>query len=76
MSNVKRVFPGPTNGLINWMEENFHNIDGYVAVFYMSDGTTMTVYDAYSYVQAIGLAEVAKDTIHELAHNDEFISKK
>ncbi|MCY9082396.1 hypothetical protein MOE57_07855 [Bacillus inaquosorum] len=76
MSKVKRVFPGPTNGLINWMEKNFHKIDGYVATFNMKDGTTMTVYDAESYMQAVGLVEIGKDTIHQLAHDDEFIPRK
>ncbi|MCY7988569.1 hypothetical protein P8844_06310 [Bacillus spizizenii] len=76
MSKVKRVFPGPTNGLINWMEKNFHEIDGYVTTFNMKDRTTMTVYDAESYVQAVGLAEIGKDTIHQLAHDDEFITRK
>ncbi|WEY97150.1 hypothetical protein P5641_04785 [Bacillus subtilis] len=74
MSKVKRVFPGPTNGLINWMEQNFHEIDGYVATFNMKDGTTMT--DAESYVQAAGLADIGKDSIHQLAHDDEFIPRK
>ncbi|MEC2236127.1 hypothetical protein P9G78_15175 [Bacillus subtilis] len=76
MSNVRRVFPGPTNGLINWMEQNFHEIDGYVATFNMKDGTTMTVYDAESYMQAVGLVEIGKDAIHQLAHDDEFIPRK
>lgn len=75
MNKVKRIFPGPTNGLINWMEENFHDIDGFVATFHLKDGTTMTVYDVYSYIQALGLVEITKDTIHELAHNDEFVPK-
>jgi hypothetical protein len=76
VAEVKRIFPGPTNGLINWLEQNFHAIDGFVAVFNLKDGTTMTAYDAYSYVEAVGLAEVGKDTLHELAHNEEFITKK
>jgi hypothetical protein len=75
VSNLKRVFPGPTNGLINWLEQNFSEIDGFVAIFNLKDCTSMTVYDAYTYVQAVGLVEVAKDTIHNLAHNDEFIRK-
>ncbi|MFB3901767.1 hypothetical protein [Bacillus amyloliquefaciens] len=76
MSKVKRVFPGPTNGLINWMEQNFHEIDGFVATFNMKDGTTMTAYDAESYLQAVGLADIGKDTIHQLAHDDEFSPRK
>lgn len=76
MLNIKRIFPGATNGLINWMEENFHEIDGFVATFNLKDGTTMTVYDAYSYVQALGLIEVGKSTINELAVDGEFEEKE
>jgi hypothetical protein len=76
MSKVTRIFPGATNGLINWMEENFHDIDGFVVTFNLKDKTTMTVYDSYSYVEALGLFEVGKSNINELAMNDEFIPKK
>ncbi len=76
MSSVKRIFPGAVNGLINWMEENFHEIDGFVVTFNLKDGTTMTVYDVYNYVQALGLCEVSKTTIHELVMEDEFIVKE
>lgn len=71
MNNVSRIFPGANNGLINWMEENFHEIDGFVATFNMKDGTTMTIYDVYSYVQGLGLAEISKSKINELAYDDE-----
>lgn len=73
---VKRIFPGPTNRLINWMEENFHDIDEFVATFRMKDGTTMTVYDAYTYFNACGMASISSDTIHYLSHNDEFVCKE
>jgi hypothetical protein len=76
MTKIKRVFPGPTNGLINWMEQNFHEIDAYVTTFKMKDGTTMTVYDSRSYLEAIGLSEITKETIHDLVREDEFIAKK
>jgi hypothetical protein len=76
MSKVQRIFPGATNGLINWMEENFHEIDGFVVTFNLKDGTTMTVYDAYSYVQALGLCEVGKSTINVAAYEDEFVKKE
>ncbi|KIN27913.1 hypothetical protein B4070_2826 [Bacillus subtilis] len=42
----------------------------------MKDGTTMTIHDTETYVQAVGLAEIGKDTIHQLAHDDEFIPRK
>ncbi|KIV55042.1 hypothetical protein AM501_26805 [Aneurinibacillus migulanus] len=76
MQKVKRIFPGATNGLINWIEQNFHEIDGFVATFNLKDGTTMTVYDAYTVVQALGLSEIATGTIHDLSNNGEFVSKK
>ncbi|MGE8079252.1 hypothetical protein [Peribacillus loiseleuriae] len=76
MAKIKRIFPGATNGLINWMEENFHDIDGYVVTFNLKDGDTMTVYDAYSPVQALGLVEVGKQEIHNAIYEDEFIQKE
>ncbi|MDR3599378.1 MAG: hypothetical protein P4L49_02665 [Desulfosporosinus sp.] len=76
MSEVKRIFPGPINGLINWMEENFQNINQYVVTFSMKNGTTMTVFDAYSYLEAVGIAGISLDTIHTLSHDGEFVSKK
>ena len=73
---VKRIFPGPVNGLINWMEENFDNIDEFVVTFHLKDGTTMTVYDVYSYFNALAITEISKDTIHKLSHDDELILKE
>lgn len=48
MGKVSRVYPGPNNGLIRWIEENFGEIDGYAATFKMRDGTVRTIYDALS----------------------------
>jgi len=76
MANAKRIFPGPINGLINWMEENFHDINEFVATFHMKDGTTMTVYDIYSYFNGLAIAEISKDTIHKLSHDDKLILKE
>ena len=76
MSNVKRIYPEAKSALINWIEENFDEIDEYVAIFSLKDGTTMAVYDCYTYIGAVGLAEVAKDTIHAASHEGEFIPKQ
>lgn len=75
MSKVARVFPGPVNGLINWMEQNFHEIDQFVVTFALKDGTTMTVYDAYSYLEATGMAGITLNTIQEQVQNEEFAAK-
>ena len=76
MYEVRRIFPGSVNGLINWMEENFHDIDQFVATFKMKDGTTMTGYDVYTYLEAVGLVGITIDTIHTLAHEEQLITKK
>jgi hypothetical protein len=76
MSKVKRIFPGSTNGLINWLEENFLSIDQFVSTIKMKDGTTMTAYDTYTYLEAVGLAGITLDTIHVLSHDGEFTPKK
>lgn len=76
MEKVKRIYPESKTGLINWMEENFHNIDQFVATFSLKDGTTMSVYDSFSYLEAVGLAGIQLDCIHDAAHNETFVSKK
>jgi hypothetical protein len=73
---VKRIYPESKTGLINWIEQNFHNIDEFVCCFKLKEGSLMTVYDSYSYLTAVGMAEIAKDTIHHLSHNDGFVKKE
>jgi len=76
MAVVQRIYPESKTGLINWIEQNFHDIDEYVVQFTMKDGTTMFVYDTYNVINALGMLEMAKGTIHELAVNGEFIPKE
>jgi hypothetical protein len=76
MSNVSRIFPEAKTGLINWIEKNFHNINQFVATFSMKDGTTMTVYDCYTFLEAIGIVGVSQSTISGLAYDEEFIKKE
>lgn len=74
--NVTRIFPEAKTGLINWIEENFHDIDTFVVTFRMKDGTTMTVYDCYNFVEALGIVGVSQSAINNLAYDEEFVSKK
>jgi hypothetical protein len=76
MDKVKRIYPESKTGLINYIEENFHEIDQFVVTFSLKDGTTMSVYDSFSYLEAVGLAGIQLDCIHDAAHNETFISKK
>jgi hypothetical protein len=73
---IKRIYPGSVNGLINWLEENFHDINEFIATFKMKDGTTMTVYDIYSYFNGCAINSIQTDVIHHLSHNDELILKE
>ncbi|MEK5006585.1 hypothetical protein MHI11_05405 [Bacillus sp. FSL K6-3312] len=75
MGEVERVFPGAVNGLINWIEKNFHEIDSFVTTFKMKDGTLKTIYHNESYLEAVGMAEIAKESLHQAAKDDEFITK-
>lgn len=75
VSNVKRIYPEAKNALINWIEENFHEIDSYVATFTLKDGTTMNVYDCHNVVEAFGILGITQATITELANNGEFVCK-
>jgi hypothetical protein len=76
MGDVKRIYPESKTGLINYIEENFHDIDQYVVTFSLKDGTTMTVYDAYTYMEALGMAEITRDCINEDSHNGCFTPKQ
>lgn len=75
MSKIKRIYPESKTGVINWIEENFHDIDQFVMTFALKDGTTMSVYDSFSYLEAVGLAGIQLDCIHDAVHNETFTSK-
>lgn len=76
MSEVKRILPESKTELINWIEQNFHDIDTFVVTFNLKDGTTMTVYDCYSFVEALGLTGVMYSTISQQGNDGEFIPKE
>lgn len=73
---VKRIYPESKTGLINWIEENFHDIDEFIFIAHMKDNTGMNVYDTYSYRNALGMLEIAKDSLNDLARNDEYKPKQ
>lgn len=74
--NVKRIYPESKTGLINYIEEHFHDIEQFVITFSLNDGTTMSVYDSFSYLEAVGLAGIQLDCIHSAAHDETFLAKK
>lgn len=66
---VKRLYPGAVNGLINWMEDNFHDIDSFVVTFKLKDQTSMTVHHTESYFEALAIAMLNLDTIQKLGED-------
>lgn len=54
MADIMRIAPESKTGLIKWIEDNFHEIKQFVAVFRMTENTpihpnessTMTIYDS------------------------------
>ena len=69
MNQIKRIYPGGINGLINWMEENFHDIDSFVVTFKLKDKTSMTVHHTDSYYEALAIAMLNLDTIQKLGED-------
>lgn len=76
MAEVMRIAPESKTGLIKWIEENFHDIDQFVAVFRMKESVTMTVYDCYTYYDSVAMTAIAQDTMHTLSHEDRFVCKE
>lgn len=58
---IQRIYPEPKTALINWIEQNFHQIADYVFTCRLSDGSTMTIHDIGGRIEALGLLEAAKD---------------
>lgn len=73
---VVRIRKDSKEELLNWIDQNFHEIEQFIATFALSDNTTMTVYDCYSYLEASGMASIQADTIHQEAQAGTFNPKK
>lgn len=76
VSKVKRIYPESKTGLINWIEENFHDIDEFIFKAEMKDGTSMFIYDMYTYRGAVGSVEMAKESLFQMAQEGTFIPKE
>lgn len=72
MGKIVRIHPEARSGLIHWIEEHFHEIDSFLFIALSKDKTTMSIYHARSYLEAIGLSAVLADDLHEIAHEGEF----
>lgn len=75
MAEIKRIYPESKTALINFIEQNFHDIDEYFFVAEMKDQTQISVYDFYSYRNALGTLESAKEGLNQLAESGEFKPK-
>lgn len=76
MSNIKRLYPESKTSLIKWIEDNFHEINEFMFVAELKDGTSMNIYDFFTYRGAIGTVEMSKQTLYHAVENNEFIPKK
>jgi len=76
VAEIKRIYPEARTGLINWMEQNFQEIDQFVASFKMEDGQMYTFYDTYSFLEAMGLTAIAHADINRLGEQGKFVKKE
>lgn len=75
MAEIKALTQIPITKLIKWIEQNHDQIDEIVATFRLKDGSILTHYDVYSYFNALGLTEMAKDTFQNLSRDGNFYNK-
>lgn len=68
MADVRRIYPESKTALINWIEQNFHEIDSYVAAFRTTDGKVFIIHDVHSEVEALGMLESTKFIMAMSAH--------
>ena len=59
IAEIQRIYPEPKTALINWIEQNWDNIESYVFVALEKSGETMTIYDVDSRMEAFGLLAIA-----------------
>ena len=76
VAEVKRIYPEAKSGLINWIEQNFQEIEQFVAIFKMKDGHSYTFYDTYSFLEAMGLTSMVHADINRLGEQGEFVKKE
>ena len=74
LADIKRIYPEAITGLINWMEQNFHDIDSFVITFKLKDKEMWTVHHTDSYYEALAISTWGLDTIQKLG--EDFIPSK
>ena len=74
VAEVKRVYPEAITGLINWMEQNFHDIDSFVITFKLKDKEIWTAHHTESYYEALAISMWGLDTIQKLG--EDFVPSK
>lgn len=63
---VQRLYPEAKTALINWIEQHFHEIEGFVATFELKDGSTLTIHDVKTHIQAAGLASITENKMRQV----------
>ena len=72
---VKRLSVEAKSQLIEWMEENFHDIDSFIYIANMKDNTTLFVHHCDDVIEAFGLLGLGTSTVNRLADNGDFEGK-
>lgn len=73
---VKRIYPEGKTALINWIEENFHEIDSFVATFTMKNEEVATIHHCNSWIEAMGITTVSHNAISVIGNTGDFRAKK
>lgn len=75
VKKITRITPEGKTALLKWIEDNYNEIDEYIFTAHLKDNTTMMIYDCYTYFDAVAIASITTDSIHNLSHYNEFICK-
>ena len=73
---VQRMYPEGKSELIKWIEDNFHEIDSFVATFSTKDGEIMTIHHCNSWLEAMGMNAAEQATLADLGLIGEFEKKE
>jgi len=76
MSNIQRIAPESKTAMIQFIEENFHDIESFVMTFSLKTGEVITYYDVEDYMDAAALAGVTQNNIHYEANEGHLITRK
>lgn len=74
-NNVIRISSERKTQLIKYIEDNFDDIDEFVAIFKLRDGGLVSTYESKSFLNTAGMISILDDTVKTLCHEDSFIVK-